>query len=77
MKKRLLLSSLLLLSAHLVALPEGGEAAAGDVKFTAAERKLTIEASDKAIINYAKFHIGTKEAVEFIQPSSKATVQSG
>jgi len=65
---------ILLFSTELFALPEGEQAAAGHVDFSRDGRSLKITASDQAIINYQKFNIGEGEHVQFIQPSSKASV---
>jgi filamentous hemagglutinin family protein len=63
-----------MVSSELFALPEGEQAAAGQVDFSRDGSSLKITASDKAIINYQKFNIGEAEHVQFIQPSSKASV---
>ncbi|MBS0603790.1 MAG: filamentous hemagglutinin N-terminal domain-containing protein, partial [Verrucomicrobia bacterium] len=75
MKRALLFIPPLLACSLLYALPESAEVAAGQAEFHSPDSKtLKIKAADKAIINYRKFNIGEKEAVEFLQPSSKSTV---
>lgn len=56
-------------------MPEKECVAAGKAEFSLpGKHSLKITASDKAIIHYKRFDIGEKEHVEFVQPSSKATV---
>ncbi|MBN2132609.1 MAG: filamentous hemagglutinin N-terminal domain-containing protein, partial [Sedimentisphaerales bacterium] len=54
--------------------PEGAEVVSGIVRFGGTGNYTTIHASDRAIIDYQTFNIGLPETVEFIQPSSTASV---
>ncbi|MEO6787306.1 MAG: filamentous hemagglutinin N-terminal domain-containing protein, partial [Chthoniobacteraceae bacterium] len=54
----------------LHALPQGAQVQAGAASFTRAGGALGIVTSDRAIINYSSFSIGTGESVNFIQPSA-------
>jgi filamentous hemagglutinin family protein len=54
--------------------PEGAKVVNGEVSFQQSGYNTTITASDKAIINYSSFDIAKPEIVEFIQPSSQASV---
>jgi len=62
--------------APLVALagPEGAEVVHGQVSFQQSGLNTTIHASDKSIINYRSFDIARPEVVQFMQPSSSASV---
>ncbi|HEX4839182.1 MAG TPA: filamentous hemagglutinin N-terminal domain-containing protein, partial [Rhabdochlamydiaceae bacterium] len=73
--KKFLILTPFVLASSLLALPENAEVAAGQADFHSSDsRTLKITTSDKAIINYQKFHIGEGEHVQFVQPSSKSTV---
>ena len=63
-----------LLPSVSVAGPEGSEVVSGVARFGRIGNYTTIHASDRAIINYQTFDIGLPETVEFIQPSSAASV---
>jgi filamentous hemagglutinin family protein len=54
--------------------PEGAQVINGQVSFQQSGLNTTITASNKAIINYTSFDIARPEVVEFIQPSSTASV---
>ena len=56
------------------ALPTGAKVAHGDAKFKVEQNKMQITTSDKTIINYRTFNIGSREIVQFIQPSSHSIV---
>jgi len=53
---------------------EGAQVVNGQVSFQQSGYNTTITASDKSIINYSSFDIARPEIVEFIQPSSNASV---
>ncbi len=69
---RLLFGLLICISLH--ALPSGEEVKAGEATFHADEKGLSIRVSDKAIIDYQGFDIGSGERVEFIQPGENSAV---
>ena len=54
--------------------PEGAEIVNGQVSIQQSGFNTVITASDKSIINYSNFDILQPEVVEFIQPSSNASV---
>ncbi len=54
--------------------PEGAEVVHGQVSFQQSGLNTTIHASDKSIINYKSFDIARPEVVQFVQPSSSASV---
>jgi filamentous hemagglutinin family protein len=54
--------------------PEGAQVVNGEVSFRQRGDYTGITASDKAIVNYSRFDIARPETVEFIQPSSAASV---
>ncbi len=54
--------------------PEGAEVVHGQVSFQQSGLNTTIHASDKSIINYRGFDIARPEVVQFVQPSSSASV---
>jgi filamentous hemagglutinin family protein len=54
--------------------PEGAQVINGQVSFQQSGYNTTITASDKSIINYSSFDIGSPEIVQFIQPGSNASV---
>jgi len=54
--------------------PEGAQVVNGKVGFQQSGYNTTITASDKAIINYSRFDIARPEIVQFVQPSSSASV---
>ena len=54
--------------------PEGAQVVNGQVSLQQSGYNTTITASDKAIINYSSFDIAKPEIVQFIQPSSQASV---
>src|SRR3990172_6122439 len=59
----------------LFALPQNPEVIRGQVAFERPnESTLNITASNKAIINYGAFGIGSGETVQFFQPSAHSTV---
>ncbi|MFA5250616.1 MAG: filamentous hemagglutinin N-terminal domain-containing protein, partial [Parachlamydiales bacterium] len=59
-------------SSTLFALPQGHTVVAGQAEFSSQENKLTVLASDQAIINYQTFNLREGEKIEFVQPSVKA-----
>jgi len=54
--------------------PEGAQVINGEVSIQQSAYNTAITASDKAIINYSSFDITRPETVQFIQPSSSASV---
>ncbi len=70
----LISSSLILLPIDLQALPSGQHTVSGNVAFQSSQNQLTVTASNKAIINYNSFNIGSNERVNFIQPNANAVV---
>ncbi|MHC4596165.1 MAG: two-partner secretion domain-containing protein, partial [Planctomycetota bacterium] len=54
--------------------PEDAQVVHGQVSFQQSGNNTMITASDKSIINYSRFDIARPEIVEFIQPSSAASV---
>jgi len=54
--------------------PEGAQVVNGEVSIQQSAYNTTITASDRAIINYSSFDIAQPETVQFIQPSSSASV---
>ncbi|MCJ7653527.1 MAG: filamentous hemagglutinin N-terminal domain-containing protein, partial [Actinobacteria bacterium] len=54
--------------------PKGAQVVNGDVSIQQSGYNTSIIASDKAIINYSSFDIARPEIVQFIQPSSSASV---
>src|SRR5476651_2310660 len=55
----------------VLANPTGGEVVAGGAAITNTANTTTInQSSDKAIINWQSFNIGSQEKTQFIQPSS-------
>jgi filamentous hemagglutinin family protein len=54
--------------------PEGAKVVNGQVSFQQIGYNTTITASNKAIINYSRFDIARPEIVQFIQPSTSASV---
>jgi len=59
----------------LFSLPQSPKTVSGKASFNeVSPKELHIEASDKTIINYGAFDIAESEKVNFIQPSTKATV---
>ncbi|MHC4558146.1 MAG: two-partner secretion domain-containing protein, partial [Planctomycetota bacterium] len=54
--------------------PEGAQVVNGQASFQQSGNNTAITASDKAIINYSSFDIARPETVQFIQPSSSASV---
>lgn len=57
------------------ALPQDASVAAGSAEFSKTDlNTLLISTSDKAIINYSSFDIGTHEIVQFIQPNTSSCV---
>ncbi|MHC4889111.1 MAG: beta strand repeat-containing protein, partial [Planctomycetota bacterium] len=54
--------------------PEGAQVVNGQVTLQQSGYNTTITASDRSIINYSSFDIARPEIVEFIQPSSSASV---
>jgi len=54
--------------------PEGAQVVNGQVTFQQNGYNTTITASDQSIINYSSFDIAQPEVVQFIQPSSSASV---
>src|SRR3972149_496088 len=61
-------------SLFLYALPQEPQIASGEARVVAQQGQLNITTSDKAIINWKEFSIGTKELVQFQQPSSASAV---
>jgi len=66
--------ALLMLPIQLSALPSGQRVVAGSASFEKTLNNLNITTSNKAIINYNSFNIGSKEGVRFIQPSTNSIV---
>ena len=60
----------------LIAGPEGAQVINGDVTFDQNGNYTTITASDQSIVNYSSFDIGLPETVQFIQPSSQASIMN-
>jgi filamentous hemagglutinin family protein len=54
--------------------PEGAQVVNGQVSFQQSGYNTTITASDRSIINYSSFDIARPETVQFIQPSTSASV---
>ncbi|MHC4500911.1 MAG: two-partner secretion domain-containing protein, partial [Planctomycetota bacterium] len=54
--------------------PEDAQVVNGQVSFQQSGYNTTITASDRSIINYSRFDIAKPEVVQFIQPSSNASV---
>ncbi|MGD8500523.1 MAG: filamentous hemagglutinin N-terminal domain-containing protein, partial [Phycisphaerales bacterium] len=54
--------------------PEGAQVVNGEVSIQQSAYNTTIKASNKAIVNYSSFDIAQPETVQFIQPSSSASV---
>ena len=62
--------------AQAFALPQGQTVEAGDASFqySADNTTLNVTAADKTVINFQSFNIALGEAVNFLQPSSSASV---
>ncbi len=58
----------------LIAGPEGAQVINGNVTFDQNGNYTAITASDQSIVNYSSFNIGVPETVQFIQPSSQASI---
>jgi filamentous hemagglutinin family protein len=58
----------------ILAGPEDAQVVNGQVSFQQSGSNTTITASDQSIINYSSFDIAKPEVVQFIQPSSNASV---
>jgi filamentous hemagglutinin family protein len=58
----------------LFALPQGGNVKSGTAVFATDKNVLSVEVSDRAIIDYESFNIEVQERVEFIQPKSSSTL---
>jgi filamentous hemagglutinin family protein len=58
----------------VLANPTGGTVAQGTATFTSTGPRFTIQASDRAFINWQSFNIGLGQTTTFIQPSSSAVV---
>ena len=59
----------------LWALPDGEQVTHGNVTFARSANQLTVtQASDKAIVNYTSFNIGSPEMVAFNQPGPSAAI---
>ncbi|VXD00295.1 hypothetical protein PSEUDO9AZ_40202 [Pseudomonas sp. 9AZ] len=57
------------------ALPQGGQVAAGQATISQSGAHMTIrQGSDKAVLNWQSFNIGSQAKVEFQQPSSNSVV---
>ena len=55
------------------ALPQGGQVTAGQAQLTVGGSKLTVnQSSERAIINWHSFDIGSGAAVQFVQPSTSS-----
>ncbi|MBN2270649.1 MAG: filamentous hemagglutinin N-terminal domain-containing protein, partial [Sedimentisphaerales bacterium] len=54
--------------------PEGAQVVNGQASFQQSGLNTTITASNQAIINYSSFNIAQPEVVQFVQPSSNASV---
>lgn len=64
-----------LIPAMCIALPHGQEVVSGSATFkTPKAGSMVVTASDKTIVNYDSFDIQGNEKVQFVQPSSSATV---
>lgn len=57
-------------------MPQGGAVKQGKAEFTDEGKLLKIRASDKAILHFDSFDIGTDEVVEFIQPKETSSILS-
>ena len=67
-----LIATSVTLTSALHALPQGEQVKAGTAAFSRAGGALNIRTSDRAIINYQSFNIGSAERVNFIQPSAQS-----
>ncbi|MEN6426748.1 MAG: filamentous hemagglutinin N-terminal domain-containing protein [Phycisphaerales bacterium] len=72
-------AALLVIGLHIwgataVAGPEGATVVHGAATFQQSGNYTTIQASDRAVINYSSFDIARPETVQFIQPSVSASV---
>lgn len=66
--------TVLTLASAATAGPEGAQVAAGSVQISQEGSIWTINASNRAIINYSSFDIGAHETVRFVQPGASSTV---
>jgi filamentous hemagglutinin family protein len=62
------------LSMVALAGPEGAQVVQGEVSFQQSGDNTVITASDQSIVNYNSFDIARPEVVEFVQPSSRASI---
>jgi len=56
------------------ALPQGATTVNGTTNITSSGNNMNVTASDKAIVSWNSFNIGQASTVNFVQPSSSATV---
>src|SRR5262245_32627506 len=63
-----------LIAVPLRANPVGGTVAQGSATITSQGPLLTIQTSDRAVINWNSFNIGIGETTTFVQPSSASVV---
>ena len=55
------------------ALPIGGQVSAGQASISSSATQTTIDqTSQKAVINWNSFNVGSSETVQFVQPSASA-----
>ena len=77
LRRRLLLGgAAIALCAPAWAGPEGERVMAGNVNFARQLGLTQITASNRAIINWNSFNVGTNETVQFFQPSATSRVRS-
>ena len=69
-----ILVSASLLTLPLSAQPTGAKVVSGSASFKQNMNTMQITTSNKAIINYNSFNIGTKEVLNFVQPSANSVV---
>lgn len=74
MMRNVLSLALLALSLPAIALPTGPTVGAGSATFTTSGGTLTIQNTDKTIINWQGFSIGAGETTRFNQPSASSSV---
>ena len=70
----LISSSLILLPIEVQALPSGQQVVSGSATFDTSGERMNITTSNKVIINYNSFNIGSNEVVNFIQPGANSVV---
>ncbi len=62
------------LSSPVHALPVGGQAVAGQASISSTDKTMTVNVSDRSILNFTKFNIAADESLKFVQPSATSTV---